>query len=167
MSTRKIVVAGGCFWGVEEYYRRLKGVVGTRVGYAQGFRIDPVYQDVKKQLTGHAEVVEVEYDDHLISLAQIFDHLFRMIDPTSYHRQGVDIGSQYRTGIYYDNESDLLVAKSFIAVRQKEYQRPIVVEVEPLKRFYTAEEYHQLYLVKNPEGYCHVDFSKIRPEELK
>ena len=167
MSTRKIVVAGGCFWGVEEYYRRLKGVEGTRVGYAQGFRIDPVYQDVKKQLTGHAEVVEVEYNPQVISLEKIYDHLFRMIDPTSFHRQGVDVGSQYRTGIYFEQPSDGETARQFIASRQKNYPRPITVEVEPLKKFYTAEEYHQLYLVKNPEGYCHVDFTKIKPEELK
>jgi len=167
MSTRKIVVAGGCFWGVEEYYRRLKGVVGTRVGYAQGFRIDPVYTDVKKQLTGHAEVVEVEYDPSLISLTQLFDHLFRMIDPTSFHKQGVDIGSQYRTGIYTNSASDLKVAQQFLLDQQQNYTKPIVVEVEQLKKFYDAEDYHQEYLVKNPEGYCHVDFSKIKPEELK
>lgn len=167
MSTRKIVVAGGCFWGVEEYYRRLKGVVGTRGGYAQGFRIDPVYTDVKKQLTGHAEVVEVEYDPSLISLPMIFNHLFRMIDPTSFHKQGGDIGSQYRTGIYTNTNEDLQVAQQFIREQQALYSKPIVVEVEQLKKFYDAEDYHQEYLVKNPEGYCHVDFSKIKPEELK
>lgn len=167
MSTRKIVVAGGCFWGVEEYYRRLKGVVGTRVGYAQGFRIDPVYTDVKKQLTGHAEVVEVEYDPSLISLPMIFNHLFRMIDPTSFHKQGGDIGSQYRTGIYTNTNEDLQVAQQFIREQQPLYSKPILVEVEQLKKFYDAEDYHQEYLVKNPEGYCHVDFSKIKPEELK
>jgi methionine-S-sulfoxide reductase len=167
MSTRKIVLAGGCFWGVEEYYRRLKGVVGTRVGYAQGFRIDPVYTDVKKQLTGHAEVVEVEYDPSLISLPLIFNHLFRMIDPTSFHKQGGDIGSQYRTGIYTNTNEDLQVAQQFIREQQTLYSKPIMVEVEQLKKFYDAEDYHQEYLVKNPEGYCHVDFSKIKPEELK
>lgn len=167
MSTRKIVVAGGCFWGVEEYYRRLKGVVGTRVGYAQGFRIDPVYTDVKKQLTGHAEVVEVEYDPSLISLPLIFNHLFRMIDPTSFHKQGGDIGSQYRTGIYTNTNEDLQVAQQFIREQQALYSKPIMVEVEQLKKIYDAEDYHQEYLVKNPEGYCHIDFSKIKPEELK
>ena len=167
MSTKKIVVAGGCFWGVEEYYRRLKGVVSTRVGYAQGFKIDPRYEEVKKHLTGHAEVVEVEYEPSLITLEAIFDHLFRMIDPTSFHRQGVDIGSQYRTGIYTTNKQDELAARNFIAGRQKDYPQPIVVEIEELKRFYDAEEYHQAYLVKNPEGYCHVDFSKINKNEAK
>lgn len=167
MSTKKIVVAGGCFWGVEEYYRRLKGVHHTRVGYAQGFRINPKYEDVKKHLTGHAEVVEVEYDPAIISLPQLLNHLFRMIDPTSFHRQGVDVGSQYRTGIYTTNDEDFAVARKFLADQQANYTSPIVVEIETLKKFYDAEDYHQEYLVKNPDGYCHVDFTKILETEKK
>lgn len=164
---KKLVVAGGCFWGVEEYYRRLKGVHGTRVGYAQGFKDQPLYPDVKKQLTGHAEVVEVTYDEKVISFEKILEHLFRMIDPTSLNRQGEDEGTQYRTGVYGSTTDELQKAQNYIAKRQKEYTKPIVVEVELLKKFYPAEDYHQLYLVKNPSGYCHVNMNLIRPDEKK
>lgn len=164
---KRIVVAGGCFWGVQEYYRRLKGVIQTRVGYAQGFVVNPQYGEVKKGLTNHAEVVEVIYDASILSLVQVLDHLFRMIDPTSLNQQGEDIGTQYRTGIYYLDDQDLPLIQNFLQEKQKKYKAKIVVEVEKLKKFYDAEEYHQDYLVKNPRGYCHVDFSKIKASELK
>lgn len=164
---RKVVLGGGCFWGVEEYYRRLKGVVSTRVGYAQGNVDHPRYEDVKRQLTQHREVVEVVYDASAISLERLLDHLFRMIDPTVKNRQGNDIGESYQAGMYYENDEDQAVMKQFIASRQPQYQEPIVVEVDRLKRFWDAEDYHQEYLIKNPTGYCHVDFSKIQPHEKK
>jgi peptide-methionine (S)-S-oxide reductase len=167
MNYSKIVVAGGCFWGVEEYYRRLKGTISTRVGYAQGNLKDPSYYEVKTGTTNHAEVVEVTYDSTVISLPQILDHLFRMIDPTSLNKQGGDIGTQYRTGVYYLEEKDRLIIEQFIQEKQKEYSAKIVVEVQKLILFYDAEDYHQKYLIKNPRGYCHVDFSTIKPEEKK
>lgn len=164
---KKIVVAGGCFWGVQEYYRRLKGILTTKVGYAQGFVVDPVYTEVKTGSTLHAEVVYLEYDPTIISLTSILEHLFRMIDPTSLNRQGGDIGTQYRTGVYYYDDNEAVIIRDYIAQRQKEYRRPIVVECEPMKTFYDAETYHQDYLVKNPQGYCHVDFSLIKEDEKK
>lgn len=164
---KKVVVAGGCFWGVEEYYRRLKGIEATRVGYAQGTKANPSYQEVCTGRTMHAEVVEVVYDEKVISFEKILEHLFRMTDPTSLNRQGNDIGTQYRVGIYTLETGDLERARSYIASRQPEYARPIVFEVEPLRDFYDAETYHQKYLVKNPGGYCHINMNLIKAEEKK
>lgn len=164
---KKIVLAGGCFWGVEEYYRRLKGVGATRVGYAQGMFKNPSYNQVKTGLTQHAEVVEITYDPTVISLEKILEHLFRICDPTSLNRQGGDIGTQYRVGIFAEDETELVVVKAYIDSRRKDYSKPIVLETEILNEFYDAEEYHQRYLVKNPSGYCHVNMRLIKPEELK
>jgi peptide-methionine (S)-S-oxide reductase len=164
---KEIVLAGGCFWGVEAYYQKLKGIHATEVGYANGKIDNPSYKDVKKGDTDFAEVVKLQYDEAVISLEKIMEHLFRFIDPTSLNKQGEDEGSQYRTGIYYQTDDDQEVALQYIAKRQVEYQDPIVVEVNQLMNFYTAEEYHQKYLDKNPTGYCHVNFSVIKPEEMK
>ena len=164
---KQIVVAGGCFWGVQEYYRRLKGIIETEVGFAQGKTVEPSYKDVKSQATGHAECVRIVYDENVISLKQILDHLFRIIDPTSLNRQGDDIGTSYRTGIYPENSEDEATARGFVKEMQSRYIRPIVTEVCLLKEFYAAEDYHQNYLQNNPDGYCHIDFSLIRPEEMK
>lgn len=166
-SIESIVVAGGCFWGVEEYYRRLKGVTNTFVGYAQGHTSNPTYKEVCSGTTGYVEAVEVSYDATQISLVQILDHLFRMIDPTLLNRQGNDIGTQYRTGIYPKNDNDFLICKDFIENRQSFYDKPIVTELEMLKTYVLAEPMHQMYLEVNPQGYCHIDFSLIEPEELK
>ncbi len=167
INMKKIVVAGGCFWGVEEYFRRLKGIESTRVGYAQGHLADPTYKDVKAQVSGHAEVVEVYYDRTIISFEKILEHLFRIIDPTSLNKQGEDEGTSYRTGIYYETDEELNRINEFINSVKNNYEKEIVVEVEKLDKFFDAEEYHQKYLVVNPTGYCHVDFSKIKDEELK
>lgn len=167
MFMKKIVVAGGCFWGVAEYYRRVKGITYQEAGYAQGTSESPTYQEVCTSNTNHAEVVYLEYDEKVISLNKILEHLFRMIDPTSLNRQGNDIGVQYRTGVYYMDNEDGSVVRNFIENHQKLYDEPIVVEVEPLIKFWSAEEYHQNYLVKNPRGYCHVDMSLIEEHELK
>lgn len=164
---KQIVLAGGCFWGVEEYYRRLAGITDTSVGYAQGTKENPTYKEVCSGETGHAEAVMITYNHAAISLNQILDHFFRIIDPTLLNQQGNDIGTQYRTGIYTVNDNDLLIVRDFVDNRRSEYAKPIVVEVETLKNYFHAEDEHQLYLHKNPNGYCHVDFSSIRPEELK
>lgn len=165
MENAKIVLGGGCFWGVEEYYRRLKGVLSTRVGYAQGVTDHPTYEEVCSMETNHAEVVEVTYDPSILSLEKILEHLFRMIDPTSLNQQGNDIGTQYRTGVYYETADERKVIEKFIAKEQQAYSVPIVVEVEPLKTFWEAEPMHQQYLVKNPNGYCHINFQLIKPSE--
>ena len=164
---KKIVVAGGCFWGVEEYYRRLKGVGATSVGYAQGLLENPSYQDVCSGKTMHAEVAEIEYDPSVLPLTKVLEHLFRIIDPTSLNKQGNDVGTQYRVGVYPVEVEDMNVIKAYVAERQKEYNKPLVLEVEYLRDFYDAETYHQKYLVKNPGGYCHVNMGLIKPEEKK
>jgi len=166
-SVKEIVVAGGCFWGVQEYYRRLKGVLDTKVGYAQGITDNPTYEDVCSGNTNFTEVVYIKYDSNVINLNKICDHLFRIIDPLSINKQGGDVGSNYRTGVYYINEPDKKIIDKFISKQQKKYYSQIVVEVEKLIKFYDAEDYHQDYLEKNVHGYCHVDFTKIKDSEKK
>ncbi len=164
---KKIVLAGGCFWGVEAYYQRLKGVYNTRVGYANGNIENPAYFQVKAGITDFAEVVEITFNELEITLEKLLEHLFRFIDPTSLNRQGGDIGTQYRTGIFYETETDKNTAFKYINFRQRDYENKIVVEVNKLINFYDAEEYHQKYLDKNPTGYCHVNFNLIKKEEMK
>lgn len=164
---KTIYLAGGCFWGVAEYYRRLKGIVSTEVGYAQGTTENPTYREVCTQTTNHTETVEVVYDANEISLEKVIEHFFRMIDPTSLNRQGNDIGTQYRSGIYSKDLEEVEEIIKLVESYQPHYDQPIVVEVEQLKDFYKAEEEHQDYLVKNPFGYCHINFNLIKPEELK
>lgn len=164
---KEIVIGAGCFWGVQEYYRRLKGIESCRVGYAQGSLNDPTYEEVCSGRSGHSESCFITYNENEITLNQILDHMFRIIDPTSYHKQGNDIGSQYRSGIYYIDSIDREVITKFIADRQKTMVNKIVVECEELQKFYDAESYHQDYLIKNPSGYCHVNFNVIKEEEKK
>ena len=154
-----IYLAGGCFWGVEEYFSRIEGVVDTEVGYANGRTPNPTYKQVCTGLTGHAETTYIEYDENIVSLEELLDRFFRIIDPTIRNRQGNDIGSQYRTGIYYVNPEDLDLIKKVIEKKQEKYDKAIVTEVKPLSNFYYAEDYHQDYLKKNPGGYCHVDMN--------
>lgn len=164
---KEIVVAGGCFWGVEEYYKRLKGIIDTQVVYAQGVTDDPDYKQVCNGDTKYTEAVYLKYNPEQISLNDICDHLFRIIDPFSVDKQGNDVGNNYRTGIYYLDEADREAVEKFIRRQQKKYYSRIVVEVEKLDRVYDAEEYHQDYLEKNVNGYCHVDFSKMKDKEKK
>ena len=153
---KSIVLAGGCFWGVEAYYKRVKGVLATRVGYAQGTKEDPNYKEVCEGNTGHAEVCDVIFDEEVISLEKILEHFFRIIEPTSLNRQGGDTGTQYRTGIYYYDHSDITPIKASKEAEQLKYEKPIVTEIDSVKCYYPAEEYHQDYLKKNPGGYCHI-----------
>lgn len=166
-TTRKIYLAGGCFWGVEEYFRRLKGTVNTKVGYANGIRDGVSYRDVCSGTTGHTETVELVYDPIVLPLEAIIDHLFRIIDPTSLNRQGNDIGTQYRTGIYYTDDNDRTIIEATIAILASSIDGPLAVEVQALENFTIAEDEHQLYLNVNPGGYCHVDFSVANADELK
>lgn len=163
----KIWFAGGCFWGVEAYFAQIKGVIDTTVGYAQGTVENPSYEQVCTGATGHAETTEVVYDPQIISLDGLLEQLFRIIDPTVMNRQGNDRGTQYRTGVYYTNEADAKTVNDFIAKVAANYDKPIVVEVEPLKNFYPAEEYHQDYLQKNPGGYCHINLNLVKDDERK
>lgn len=164
---RKIWFAGGCFWGVEAYFRQLKGVLNTTVGYGQGITEQPTYQQVSTGMTGYTEVCEVVYDEKIIALHKLLEHLFRIIDPTTLNRQGPDQGTQYRTGIYYESEADREVIIDFINKMQSHYAVPIVVEVEPVARFSPAEDYHQRYLEKTPGGYCHINLDLAKPNERK
>jgi peptide-methionine (S)-S-oxide reductase len=164
---KKIILAGGCFWGVEAYFKRLNGVLDTQVGYVNGNYANPTYEDVCNEKATHAEAVYVEYDETLLSLEKLLEHLFRIIDPTSINKQGHDEGIQYRTGIYYYNDEDKAVALRFISQEQVHYKMPITVEVEQERGFFDAETYHQDYLDKNPFGYCHVNFSVMKKEEMK
>ncbi len=158
---KEIYLAGGCFWGVEEYIARIYGVIDTVSGYANGNTEKPTYQQVIAD-SGHAETVKVLYDSAKINLQRLLTYFFRVVDPTSLNKQGNDQGIQYRSGIYYKDEKDLKIIKSVIAELTAKFQKPIVVEVEPLVNFYLAEEEHQNYLVKNPAGYCHIDFNQLK-----
>lgn len=157
MKEKEIYLAGGCFWGVEEFFSQISGVTYTQTGYANGTSNKTTYKDIKN--TDHSETVYIKYDEDKISLEKLLDYYFMIIDPTSVNRQGNDIGRQYRTGVYYTDQNDEKVIKSKIIEEQKKYFKPIVTEVQELANFCTAEEYHQKYLKKNPTGYCHVDMS--------
>ena len=164
---KQIVLAGGCFWGVEAYFKRIKGIIQTKVGYTDGTTINPSYQEVCTGRTYHVEACELIYDEQVISIEKILKHLFSIIDPTVLNRQGNDVGTQYRTGIYYEDESDAQVIRDFIQKEQANYEQMIVVEVKKQTTFYDAEEFHQDYLTKNPMGYCHVNLYRIPKEDLK
>lgn len=153
---KEIYLAGGCFWGTEKYFKHIPGVVATDVGYANGNTENPSYEEVCRLGTGHAEAVRVEYDPGTISLSHLLSMYFDIIDPLSVNRQGNDIGSQYRTGIYYIDEEDGPVIRKMLDTLQKKFDRPLAIETEPLENYYLAETYHQNYLNKNPEGYCHI-----------
>ena len=158
-SMKEIVLAGGCFWGVEEYIFRVSGIIETKVGYANGTKENPTYEEVCTNTTGHAEAVYIKFDENIISLEDLLNRFWRIIDPTLKNRQGPDIGSQYRTGIYYIDKKDLPIIMKTYNEQKGKYGVKIATEVELLKVFYDAEEYHQKYLKKNPGGYCHIDLN--------
>lgn len=146
-----IYVAGGCFWGVEKYFQMVRGIVKTECGYANGNSENPKYEELKKGLATHAETVKLEYDDGKISLNNILEHFFELVNPFTLNEQGIDKGLQYRSGIYCTNEEDFDIAKNFFEKMQTYFEEKIVVAVEPLRNYYRAEEYHQDYYNKNPE----------------
>ena len=159
MENKTIYFAGGCFWGTEHYFKMIKGVVGTTVGYANSIMENPSYKDVCSGDTLAAETVKVDYDPSLVSLEFLTRMLFHAIDPTSLNRQGNDIGTQYRTGIYYTDNEDLAEIYKVFEEQRSTTEGEIVVEVKALQNFYAAEDYHQDYLDKNPDGYCHLPFT--------
>ncbi|MGH4119906.1 peptide-methionine (S)-S-oxide reductase MsrA [Clostridium sp.] len=156
---KNIVVAGGCFWGVEAYMTRINGIIKTVVGYANGKVEDPTYSEVCDGNTGHAEACLISYDEGIVSLEKILNKFWGIIDPTVSNRQGPDIGSQYRSGIYYIDNLDLDIILKTKDEVQSRYNKTIVTEIEPLLCFYNAEDYHQKYLQKNPGGYCHINLN--------
>ncbi|THF72800.1 peptide-methionine (R)-S-oxide reductase MsrB [Cohnella fermenti] len=163
---RDVYLAGGCFWGVEAYMSRIKGVYDVTSGYANGEGENPTYKDVVRGDRGFAETVHVEYDPKQVTLQKLLADYFRVIDPTSVNKQGNDQGVQYRTGIYYTDTEDAEIVKQVVSKEQEMYSKPIVTEVLLLQNFYLAEEYHQDYLEKNPNGYCHIDLSLLDEQEL-
>lgn len=156
---KTIYLAGGCFWGVEAYMERVYGVADAVSGYANGNTENPTYEEVIRN-SGHAETVKVDYDPSIISLERIIDYYLKVVDPTSVNKQGNDIGIQYRSGIYYTDENEKKSIEERLKKEQEKYSKDIVIEVKKLENFYKAEEYHQDYLKKNPNGYCHIDINK-------
>lgn len=168
-----IVLGGGCFWCIEAVFQDLKGVISCVSGYAGGESVNPNYRDVSAGGTGHAEVVEVTFDPSIISLTFILDIFWHLHDPTTLNRQGADVGTQYRSAIYYTEDSDLeIIQKSKQdLINSGDYLDAIVTEIEPLETFYEAESYHQNYFKTHPEaGYCQVvinpKISKLRQKYL-
>lgn len=158
---KKAYFAGGCFWGVEHYFSLIKGIEDVKSLYINSDIENPTYEQLCAKQSSATEGVEITYDENIISYDRLLFHLFKAIDPTTLNRQGPDVGTQYRSGIYYTSTEEQLIANKFIEDAQKEYDKLIVVEVEPLDNYYYAEEYHQDYLIKNPNGYCHINFNII------
>lgn len=161
---KEIYFAGGCFWGVQEYFSRLKGVIQTSVGYANGTSANPSYHDLKQGLADHAETAYIRYDDNVISLEKLLEHYLRFVDPYSVNRQGHDEGLQYRSGIYYLDEKDKEIVLHYF---NEHLEKNYAIQVEKLRNYYLAEEYHQDYLKKNLDGYCHVNLNLIKENEKK
>lgn len=155
---REIVLAGGCFWGVEAYFQRVPGILDTSVGYANGKDDETSYERLSQ--TDHAEAVRLHYDAHRIHLAEIFDRFFRIIDPRAVNRQGPDIGRQYRSGIYVSDAQSERIAKASLAYLASQLQENSAIALEPLRNFVEAESYHQDYLEKHPGGYCHISLAQ-------
>ena len=151
----EIYLAGGCFWGLEDYFSRIEGVKKTSVGYANGQVESTNYQLIHQ--TDHAETVHLIYDEERVSLREILLYYFRVIDPLSVNKQGNDVGRQYGTGVYYTDEADRVVIEQVFAEQEKQLGQKIAVELEPLRHYVRAEDYHQDYLKKNPGGYCHIN----------
>ena len=151
-----IYLAGGCFWGVEKYMASVNGVINAQAGYANGDTASPTYRDVSSGRSGYTETVRVDYDPAVAPLPFLLELFYKAIDPTTLNRQGNDVGTQYRSGIYYSDPADREIVEASLAQLQERYDKPIAVEAEALKSYATAEDYHQDYLDKNPGGYCHI-----------
>ena len=164
MATEKVLLGAGCFWGVEQILRAIPGIVKTEVGYAGGTMARPSYELVCTGITGHAEVVLIEYDPNVLTFESLLDVFFRLHDPTTLNRQHNDIGTQYRSVIFTFNDEQKKIAHEVIAqLNQKQvFKNPIVTQVESFSNYFSAEEYHQDYLIKNPTGYmCHILKEKL------
>lgn len=164
-NIKTIYLAGGCFWGIQAYFDQIDGILETEVGYANGIIENPTYEQVCTGATGFAETTKIIYDEKKINIYQILEQYFRTINPTSLNKQGGDVGTQYRTGIYTLNSKDRQSVREFFELVKNNYEKDIVVENKILENYYPAEEYHQKYLQKNPGGYCHVDLSLAKEDE--
>lgn len=172
-QVEKIVFAGGCFWGTQHLLSLLHGLRHLTVGYANSDVANPTYEQVCTGVTNAAEAVEVSYNATVVDLTKLIDFFLKSIDPISKNKQGEDRGTQYRTGIYYTTDSQKRAAYDALQRLQKHYDKPLCVELLPLKNFFAAEDYHQDYLDKNPGGYCHISrelmsqarhYSILKPE---
>ena len=163
-AMKTIYLAGGCFWGMQKYFDQFEGVKETEVGYANGPDRAPSYEEVCRD-SGHAETVRIVYDETRIGTEKLLDFYFDVIDPLSVNKQGHDEGIQYRTGIFYDDEALLPAIRAVCAREEKKAGQKLAVVTEPLRNFYSAEEYHQKYLEKNPGGYCHIPESYFHLKE--
>ena len=161
---KTIYLAGGCFWGVQEYFSMLHGVISVEAGYANGAKENPTYEEVKSGKYGFVETVRIEYNPYHITLTKLLEHFLRFTDPYSINKQGEDEGIQYRSGVYFKNTKEASVIKEYFnSILNKDYK----IEVKRLKNYYPAEEYHQDYLKKNPNGYCHINLHLIKSIEKK
>jgi peptide-methionine (S)-S-oxide reductase len=157
MTIESITIGGGCFWCVEAVFELVKGVQSVESGYSNGHTLNPSYEQVCSGQTGHVEVLKIKFDTNVIKLADILNIFFAIHDPTTLNQQGNDVGTQYRSGIYYENASQEAVAKAVVEElsSQKIFDRPIVTEIKPLENYSAAEKYHQHYFANNPnQGYC-------------
>ena len=159
---KDIYLAGGCFWGAEHFFKQIEGVAFTEVGFANGNTPDPTSKEVYTDTTGYAETVHIRYDNEKVGLKFLLRMFFKAIDPTSLNKQGEDEGTRYRTGIYYVDPADLPAIRTVFDEVQRTLAAPVVVEVELLRNFFRAEDYHQDYLDKNPDGYCHLPLELFR-----
>ena len=153
---KTIFLAAGCFWGAQHYLKQIRGVVETETGFANGDTENPTYKEVYTDMTGYAEAVRVVFDPAVLSLRKLINLYFDCIEPTSVNQQGEDCGTRYRTGIYYIEPEDYLIVKEVFDDVQRGYSAPLAVEVEPIRNFFPADESHQDYLDKHPDGYCHL-----------
>jgi peptide-methionine (S)-S-oxide reductase len=149
---KTIVFAGGCFWGVQRYFSFVNGVIYSKVGYANGKTDNPTYRQVCDGVTGHSEVCLIKYDSEITKLQYLLEHFLNIVDTSTLNKQGNDVGTQYRSGIYYENEEDKKIIFEFFTENKSRLSDPFVTEILPLNKFWDAEDYHQEYLEKNPGG---------------
>ncbi len=162
MRTEKAIFAAGCFWGVQDYFDQIPGVINTVVGYTGGHTKNPSYEEVCTHTTGHAEATEVEFDPRKVSFETLVKQFFRMHDPTQLNRQGPDIGDSYRSAIFYFDEGQKQAAEAIKKSVQSNFKKPIVTETSKATEFYAAEDYHQKYVQKTGRGACHIPFTPIK-----
>jgi methionine-S-sulfoxide reductase len=158
---RKAIFAAGCFWGVQFYFDQVPGVISTRVGYTGGHTENPTYEEVCTHTTGHAEAVEVSFDDSEVSYDVLVAHFFRMHDPTQLNRQGPDVGDSYRSAIFYFDDEQKTTAERVLSEAQADFDKPIVTQIVPATIFYEAEDYHQKFAERTGRGMCHIPYEPI------
>lgn len=157
----KAIFAAGCFWGVQYYFDQVPGVTASIVGYTGGHTANPSYEEVCTHTTGHAEAIEIEFDEQKIRYKTLCMQFFRMHDPTQMNRQGPDVGDSYRTAIFYLDDNQKAIAEEVKALAQKNYEQPIVTEITKASEFYKAEDYHQKYTEKTGRGMCHIPYQAV------